>query len=139
MSLLTLRAFCDVCSPLLKIVILGGDSCARLTNDLHLLCRMWCIRSTPDLAGPLLATVARSAAAMAHTQKQQLLMECLDLVTVLSIFTYHLCLPDNDTLTREHLTTRAVYELTKLFTRIYCLHATCLKALNLLEKQSLAF
>ncbi|KAK9905743.1 hypothetical protein WJX75_005520 [Coccomyxa subellipsoidea] len=45
-------------------------------------CRTWCIRSRPVVAGPVMATVARSTAAMPHTQKQQLLMECLDLVTV---------------------------------------------------------
>lgn len=49
-----------------------------------MLLRTWCIRSKPVVAGPVMATVARSTAAMPHTQKQQLLMECLDLVTVRS-------------------------------------------------------
>ncbi|CAL8472221.1 g11763 [Coccomyxa elongata] len=45
-------------------------------------CRTWCISEALEVSGPVMAAVSRSTAALPHTQKQQMLMECLDLVTV---------------------------------------------------------
>lgn len=36
----------------------------------------------PEVSGPVMAAVARSTAGLPHTQKQQMLMECMDLVMV---------------------------------------------------------
>ncbi|BDA47327.1 probable protein RST1 at N-terminal half [Coccomyxa sp. Obi] len=50
-------------------------------TELHL-CRTWCISEAPDVSGPIMAAVARSTAGLPHMQKQQMLLECLDLVMV---------------------------------------------------------
>lgn len=47
-----------------------------------MLSRTWCISEALEVSGPVMAAVARSTAALPQTQKQQMLTECLDLVTV---------------------------------------------------------